>query len=309
MFNQGATEIATLGAVQDANQQINQIKAQMTNEGEQRAALQETANQLALRLAGVGASGTQINAAFESIAPQQFGSAEQMQLFGAANNSQFLEDTGERLIKEREQRGLNAKLRLQQTKQVSGLGKEMRQNVKDRQKEFNRLTAKTFERYSQVKLAQDSLKKKNPIADQAIKTMLARASGEVGNLTEAERAMFEGSPEIRAMAKRLFAKRAVGILPPEDRQSLQELIQLYLRGTQGYLQRNAQLISSQMAGNTGMDKDQAMSLILPESVRAEFEMAAPGETEPQSVTIDASGASQASQAGPPALMKYRVKGR
>lgn len=265
MFKQGAQELATSTAISQATEQVNQIRTQIENEGQQRQALMQTANDLALRLAQVGATGQQINAAFEAINPQQFGSPEQMQLFGAGNNSQFLEETGERLIKERENRKLLAELRKAQFTQTKGLGKEVRQNVKDRQKEFNRLAKDQLDILDKVNGATASLDLQNPIADQAMGTLMAKASGEVGNLTEAERDMFRGSPALTRRAQALFTKMKSGILTDADRNDLRELIETYKDMASTAVRGRAKLVSSQMSGNLGMDEEEAMKLILPTS--------------------------------------------
>lgn len=103
MFQNGVKEAAATSAVNDAAAQMQQIKTQITDEAEQRRALQDLSNQTALRLTGAGASGTHIQSAFNAIAPQNFGSAEQLQLEGQLSGNQFYQDQASQIIGQRQQ--------------------------------------------------------------------------------------------------------------------------------------------------------------------------------------------------------------
>lgn len=69
-LNKGAQEAATYQAINDAQMQVDQIKSNIVADAKQRQALQQTANDLTLKLAGLGASGQQIQSAFSAIAPK-----------------------------------------------------------------------------------------------------------------------------------------------------------------------------------------------------------------------------------------------
>lgn len=88
MFQNGVKEAATTSAVNDATQAMQDINLQITDEAQKRQSLQQLANQTALRLTGTGASGTQIQSAFNAINPQNFGSVEQMQLEAGLTGNQ-----------------------------------------------------------------------------------------------------------------------------------------------------------------------------------------------------------------------------
>ena len=112
MFQQGVQQAATSNAVLDATANMQQINSQITDEAQKRQALDQLSRYTALRLTGAGANGSQIQAAFNSIAPQQFGSAEQMQLEGMASGNQFLTDTSSKIIGERRKAAID-QLKLQ----------------------------------------------------------------------------------------------------------------------------------------------------------------------------------------------------
>lgn len=102
MFQQGVQQYAITGAVNDANAQMQQLNQAQIDEGQKRQQLQQLANGVALKLTGVGASGQQIQSAFNAINPQNFGSVEQMQLEGQLAGNQYMQDTANKILSERE---------------------------------------------------------------------------------------------------------------------------------------------------------------------------------------------------------------
>lgn len=108
MFKSGVQEAATASALSDAQQQVNQIRVGIQDQGQQRQAFQQLSNDLAMRLTGVGANASQVQSAFSAIAPQNFGSAEQLQLEGQLSGNQYYQEQAGNIIGERDakQRGL-----------------------------------------------------------------------------------------------------------------------------------------------------------------------------------------------------------
>lgn len=102
MFQSGVQQYAITGAVNDANAQMQQLNQMQIDEGQKRQQLQQLANGVALRLTGVGASGTQIQSAFNAINPQAFGSVEQMQLEGELAGNKQLTGVASKILGERE---------------------------------------------------------------------------------------------------------------------------------------------------------------------------------------------------------------
>jgi len=101
MFKQSVQEAATTSAVNDATQAMHQIKTGITNEAEQRKALQGLSDNLAMRLVGVGAPASTVQTAFNAIAPQQFGSVEQMQLEGALSGNKSYQQAAGKILGQR----------------------------------------------------------------------------------------------------------------------------------------------------------------------------------------------------------------
>jgi hypothetical protein len=102
MFQQGVQQATTGFAINQARDQVNQINTQIQDEGQKRQALQNLSQDLALRLTGAGASGAQIQSAFQAVAPPNFGSAEQMQLEGQLSGNKFLQEQAGGIIGQRE---------------------------------------------------------------------------------------------------------------------------------------------------------------------------------------------------------------
>lgn len=101
MFQNGVKEAATTSAVNDATQAMQDINLQITDEAQKRQSLQQLANQTALRLTGTGASGTQIQSAFNAINPQNFGSVEQMQLEAGLTGNQHYGKVASEILSQR----------------------------------------------------------------------------------------------------------------------------------------------------------------------------------------------------------------
>lgn len=111
LFQQGVQQYATGSAISEATKHFNDLQQQVQqgtiNEQQGRQAFQNLSNQVALRLAGTGATGTQIQSAFNAISPQNFGSAEQMQLEGALSGNKELQRVSQDIIKQREDQKYN----------------------------------------------------------------------------------------------------------------------------------------------------------------------------------------------------------
>lgn len=104
MFQGSVQQAAVSNAVEGASQHMNQINSQIVDEAQKRQALQNLGNNLALKLTGVGANAAQVEQAFRAVAPQNFGSAEQLQLEGQlSGNKQYQQVAGD-IMKQREQK-------------------------------------------------------------------------------------------------------------------------------------------------------------------------------------------------------------
>jgi hypothetical protein len=90
MFKDGVNELAIGNAIRGANDQVQQMKAQVTDEAEQRAALSGISNQLVTQMASMGAPVSQIATVAGAIGPRKFGSPAEAAMEGALSNSPSL---------------------------------------------------------------------------------------------------------------------------------------------------------------------------------------------------------------------------
>jgi hypothetical protein len=90
MFNNSIKEAGTTYAVGQATMAMNDINANVIDEGQKRQQLQGLSNELALRLVGTGADSSKIAQAFEAVAPQKFGSIEQLGIEAKLQNNKGL---------------------------------------------------------------------------------------------------------------------------------------------------------------------------------------------------------------------------
>ncbi len=118
---------------------------------------------------------------------------------------------------------------------------------------FNMHAKKYFEGAEQAKTAKSILDAGNPIGDQAVATFMARATGEVGNLTAEERRPFGTAMDVKSRFSQAAKQLSDGKLTDANRKFLSDLA-----GVMG--QRNktaAKGVAERMAKQTGrrLDKD------------------------------------------------------
>lgn len=273
MFNQSVQGYTTQRAFERARQQVDEIKTTMDEGAAQREALNSTSQQLAQDLLQAGAPISRVQAAFQAFSPAPLPSAEEQIQKGVMFDDPALVTQGQEIQEETSKVAFNQKrklalegLRKQQTVVTKQFEKEKRQRIDLRQREFNRNARDNFKALDQASTAALALKLKNPVADSAIKTMLAKASGEVGNLTEAEREMFAGSPALARRAARLSKLAALGTLPDADRKDLEELISVYQENSVRGIQSRAQMVAGQLAQTIDVSEEEALKMVLPSGV-------------------------------------------
>jgi hypothetical protein len=104
----------------------------------------------------------------------------------------------------------------------------------------------------------------NPIAANAIPTFMARASGEVGNLSEADKAPFGGSQAILSRFQNALAQKATGRLTPENAAFITELANKMEGAAAGNIDSLAKLRSRQYSGlNSSLKEDDLYGMLRP----------------------------------------------
>jgi hypothetical protein len=95
-FQKDMTDVAVLNGAFQASEKMKEIKASGIDEIEQRKQLDVLGRDFALRLAGVGADGTQIQTAMQAIAPPQIKNAADANMQGELTGSSQLQALGQR---------------------------------------------------------------------------------------------------------------------------------------------------------------------------------------------------------------------
>lgn len=155
---------------------------------------------------------------------------------------------------------------------------EMRKEMQDqRQSQRNVQNMGRYQdAYNKDKLVQDTEKRleasedalallstNNPIADEAAKRKIARLSGEVGVLTDADVASFGGSRAWLNRIQSVVDRGAYGTLTPEDRKLMLAMSQTLKEKAENQLTERAEHFAAQGAKRFGMDKEEAYDYLRP----------------------------------------------
>jgi len=97
----------------------------------------------------------------------------------------------------------------------------------------------------------------NPIADGSLPTFMARASGEVGNLSEADKAPFGGSQAVMAKLQQAYERAKSGKLDDQNRQFLRSLAETMQKSNRRNLAETARRYGKQYGsvGVYGSDRE------------------------------------------------------
>lgn len=114
-------------------------------------------------------------------------------------------------------------------------------------KTFNsdNVVKKANERISGSQMAKQLVMSDNPIGHKSVATFLARASGEVGALTEADKAPFGGDQSLKAKLAQTLENYKSGKLTPENQQLIIQLSDTFERQALKDKQNRASAISKQ----------------------------------------------------------------
>lgn len=242
-FVGGVRSYQISSALTQANERVQQIKMSGIAEAKQREALGNVAQGLVMQMSGLGAAPAQIEQTFAAINPKvpTIQTAEQAILMGD---------------KEQQAKGMQLKQMEFAQKRAESEALINRQalaqeRVENRQ--LNTMARKGFQTENaailkdekdmqtairQAQAAKSLLTTRDPDLTRIIspiKTMLAKASGEVGNLTQMERDAFGGSQDVFSRINRAVTEGTVGELPESDRRALAKLAQVYINNGQSII--------------------------------------------------------------------------
>lgn len=250
-FSAGMDRYAQNKAIGEATTQAEALATNAELDAEERVnQLDMLATNLRLKLMGAGASAAVAETAGASIGmtPYQRATIEANQATQAAKSA-------------RTTAASESKAQQQLTDLKIGAQKDfptVYKNVPDLQKSID-----------QAEMASDILSSNNPIGDTAIGTFMARATGEVGNLTEAEREVFRSSPALKARFDQLVTTWKSGRLSDENKRSIMDLARTMGEASKRQLARQARDFATSRAKAIGGDVTPAsiLELVSPQSAR------------------------------------------
>lgn len=112
------------------------------------------------------------------------------------------------------------------------------------------------------------LELKNPIADQALRILIPRLMGEVGNLSESEQAAYGGSPAITSKLNQIWESAATGQLTEENRQYLTQLSKSMYNSQSAVLSQRLGQIVPQTSKITGIPESTLMDVVSTYQIKA-----------------------------------------
>ncbi len=280
VFSQGMTQLNVARATNEAQEQLNALNAQELDQKARLEAQSQIGNNLALRLQRAGASAADISATAGRLSVS---GGEEAQLQNAQTQQEmtqkFKHDENEQLhkhqleLKRMDMEIAGRKVGAKLTEHEMGF-------IDKTQKAFETAARKPLEALNNIQLAKNALTSNNPIADKSIVNFLARASGEVGALTEADKAPFGGSTALVAKMKQAAANAATGRFTPENKKLVSQLIATYEKTHRQNVAGIRDRISKRAAntakvGGYDLDQNKISTMIYSDSVEEAPQAAAP----------------------------------
>ncbi len=251
-LDKGVTDFATVKAINEANDMVRNIQGNYQDEAEKLNALRDVSQGLTRRLAGLGMDATKIEQVAKSVrgpdAPT-IQSAFQASIAGLNAN----DPAQAAQLREIGQEELDTNRLLKQTLAQGQVrakeAKEARGTINKSKTDFVKFSAKVDEASQNAASAIKLIESGNPLTANAIGTLMARASGERGNLTAVERAAFEGSPAIMDVITRWKEKKLTGRLDEKSAAAVKELAGLYVNQGDILKRQYAETLAGQLGTN------------------------------------------------------------
>ena len=138
-------------------------------------------------------------------------------------------------------------------------------HAKDLQDAFNKdkSTVKAREGLDSALDAEQLLNSNTPISDQAVKRSLARLSGEVGVMTDQDVAAFGGSKAVKDRLKQSLQQMTSGTLTDENRQYMQQLVDVFKKRREEQLDHRAIEMAAQGAKRLNTSNEEIYEYLRP----------------------------------------------
>ena len=155
--------------------------------------------------------------------------------------------------------------------------------IKNLQDSFNKdkQVVKAEERMASARTMRDFLTENNPIGAEAAKRFAARASGEVGTLTDQDVSVFGGSRAVLDRLQQSAQELATGTLTENNKKFMNQLANTFEKAGQRDLQDRLDIYAKQGTKRTKMSEGEVKETIRPDLVLQQQEQ--PVTTKPQTI--------------------------
>ena len=307
-FSSQVKDFAVKSAIDSASQTMKQIQSSQDNEIQTRQGMEQLSNQLALHLTGVGATGQQIQSAFTATNPSALPNANAMNaealmkgdsaLGGAARKQQIFENTNKIAQMELSQRQQAMSM---QAKQSLAGDSQFQKRLGKVQDTFGAWGQKLMDFEGKLGILEDGLRRgNNAIIMGAVSTIVPKALGEVGALTEADKEPFRGSMDIASQINRKLSMAIDGKVDEKSRRLLLDLVSKLKTNLNSRRNTNSNLLAKQLVQYSQSAHGGGLSL---EEARQRITGDIPADIAPNMVQSSSTQQAAPIQQGPDAFFK------
>lgn len=256
-FQQGIQQLQQGRLISKANQVVEQIRTSEAKDEEKRAQLQQLSQTVSLGLMQMGGTPQGALLASQILAPKEVekptSTFEAFITPGYEEKALQFEGFKEG-VRENARIAANERVAVRQEEgfqrsEAARSSREQRATLTKFQQDFNKTTKDINKSLTQAGNAIKLLDSNSPLAATAIGTMMARASGEVGNLTAMERAAFEGRQDLISRVYRDLSIKGWSELPKGDREVIREVAQIYRDSGQELINDYGATLTNQLRAN------------------------------------------------------------
>jgi hypothetical protein len=253
--------------IAQANDHVQKIKSSELDEQQQRSQLQQLSQALVMDLSRFGAPAETVQQVSQAISPNRFFQTADQVLINPDLASPDQKKMAQSLYEDDQsikRDTIQAKRDKEVAKAAATKDQRIFKAVESGQKRVDSLAKKSLEALDSASTMREMLLSNNPVADSAVPTFAARATGEVGNLTDEERKPYGGSQAIHRRLAALAKKASTGKLTDADRKDLMNLSTLFETAAQRNIRRHQEKVGKQLASNLGVSEDEVFTKLIPD---------------------------------------------
>lgn len=247
-FRREVNQLQATRALTQANEQVRAIRDRTIDGDKKLQDIRDVAANLGVAFLETGQSVQQTQLAQQGLLGQ----------FQAQPTTRFEQQ------KELQRKGQEFREETRVKRETRLIGKEKRATLTRAQTEFNRFTKNVRKATTGARNAISVLEAGGPgrkLAGSAVRILLARASGEVGNLTAAEQEAFAGRQDIASSILRKINQGLFSEVTAGDRAALRDIAQIYLTTASSAEREFATSLTNQLRANELFADDDPNKLI------------------------------------------------